>query len=85
MHAISRGISNLEELDKVEAEEQAQAIVKTTATNVEQTESISEIDWSFLSDFALDPGLLADLGIPKNVETSRDIQSNSWLALRYLR
>jgi len=75
--AISRGISNLEELDKVEAEEQAQAIAGTTATNVEQAESISGVDWSLPSDFALDPGLLADLGIPGSVETSRDTRSGS--------
>jgi len=75
--AIARGISDTEELERAEAEERAQAIAETAATNVEQAESISGVDWSLPSDFALDPGLLADLGIPGSVETPRDTQSGS--------
>ena len=69
---IAKGISDTKELEKAEAEKQAQAIAGTTATNVEQVESISGVDWSFFSDFALDPGLLADLRIPGSVETPHD-------------
>jgi len=77
MTAVSRGLADVEELEKVEAEEQAQAIAETAATNVEQAESISGVDWTLPSDFALDPGLLADLGIPGSVETPHDTQSGS--------
>ena len=41
---IARGISDTEELERIEAEEQTQAIVGTTATNVKQVESISGVD-----------------------------------------
>ncbi len=37
---------------------------------------LSPNDWFFPSDFALSLGLLADLGIFKNVETFFDIRSN---------
>src|SRR6266566_8403036 len=37
----------------------------------------SGIDWLLLSDFAFDPGLLADLGILRSVETSSDIRLDS--------
>ena len=74
---IARRISDIEELERVEAEEQVQAISGTVAMNVEQAKSISGVDWSFPSDFVLDLGLLADLGILGNVETFCDIQSDS--------
>jgi hypothetical protein len=77
MTTILRGLADVEELEKIETEERTRAIVETTTMNVKQVESISRVDWSFPSDFALDPGLLADLGIPRNVETPRDIQSGS--------
>ena len=75
--AFERGLCDVEELERMEVEERVQAIVEIMATNVEQVESIVGIDWSLLSDFALDPGLLADLGIPRSVETLCDTQLDS--------
>ena len=74
---IAKGISDIEELEYVEMEERVQVIAEITVTNVGQAESLFGIDWSLSSDFALDLGLLADLGIPRNVETPRDTQSGS--------
>ena len=72
--AILRSLADVEELEKMEVGERAQAIAEIAATNVEQAGLIFGVDWSFPSDFALDLGLLADLGILGNVETPRDIQ-----------
>jgi hypothetical protein len=66
----------LEELDRFEQEERDRATTKTVATIVEPSRSLSRVDWSLPSDFAFDLGLLADLGIPGNVEMSCDTQSN---------
>ena len=77
MRTISKGLSDVEELERMETEEQTQAIAETTATNVGLIEPSSAVDWSFLSDFTLDPGLLTDLGILKSVEILRDTQLDS--------
>ena len=72
MVVIKRGLIDvyeLEEQEKEKAEERIRAIAGTTATNVEQVESFFGIDWSLLSDFVLDLGLLADLGILESVGT----------------
>ncbi len=77
IHVISKGLSDMEELERMKAEKRIQAIAETTATNIGLIEPSSTVDWSFPSDFALDPGLLADLGILGSVETLRDTQSGS--------
>ena len=74
---FERGLRDIEELERVETEERAQAIAGIAATNVEQAELSSGIDWSLPSDFVFDFGLLADLGILRNVKTPRDIQLGS--------
>ena len=75
----------MEKLKRIETEKWVQTIAETTAINIGLIEPSFAVDWSFFSDFALDFGLLADLGIPRDVETLRDIQLSSWLAPRYLR
>ena len=83
---VQRGLSDIKELKKVEAEE----AVKSTQTGPSDSErqptrlslnivesSDPTVGWSLPSDFALSLGLFADLGIPKSVETPLDIQLNS--------
>ena len=80
MVVIKRGLVDVRELkekEKDKTEERIQTIARIVATNIEQIEFLSGIDWSLPSDFALDPSLLADLGILGNVETPCDIQSGS--------
>jgi len=75
------GLYNIEELKRMEAEKIVKSIqAELSFFERQQIYSLSnitgpfKIDWSFLSDFAFDPGLLADLGILENVETPPDIR-----------
>jgi hypothetical protein len=70
-------VRELEEKEREKTEKRIQAIAEITVTNIEQTKSTSKVDWSFLFDFVLDPGLLADLGILRNVETPYGIRLGS--------
>ena len=84
IRTISRGIFDMEELEKIETKEAVRFIQAEPSTFRKQQMyspssivGLFRIDWSFLSDFAFDLGLLADLGILENIETFPDIQLNS--------
>ncbi len=84
---LQQVISNLKDIKvliKEETEKAAKSIqIKPFTPGKQQMYSPSNtvrpsgIDWSFPSNFAFDPGLLTDLGIPKNIKTPPNIQSNS--------
>jgi len=68
----------------MEAEEAAKSIqAKLFVSGRQQIHSpsniagLSGIDWSILSNFVFDPGLLADFRILENVEILLDIRSSS--------
>ena len=77
IHTISKDLSDIKELERVETEKRIQVIAETTITNVGLVEPSFVVDWSFSFDFAFDLGLLTDFGILGSVETFRDIQLGS--------
>ncbi len=84
MYAIFQGLSDMEELERVEAEEAARSIqIGPFDSEKLQVYSFSNIvgssdlsnEWLFLSDFALSLGLFVDFGIFGSVGTLPDIRS----------
>ena len=81
-YTISRDIFDIEELEKMEAEEAVRSSgVEEQAVHAVKQESagpegpLDSNDWLFPSDFVLSSSLLVDLGILGNVETFSDIRS----------
>lgn len=74
MTAFQRGLNDVEELEAKEREE-----AEEERRRNEQSARVDTplLDWSAMPEVALSPGLLADLGIPENVETLPDSGSNS--------
>ena len=81
IYAISRGLSDIEELEKVETEKAIRSIqtgpsdferqqVRSPLTMVRPANSFNK--WLLLSDFALFLKLFVDLEILENVETPLD-------------
>ncbi len=77
-------MKELKEKEKEETEETVKFIqVEPSTFKKQQIYSLSNIvksfriNWLFLSDFAFDLKLLADLGIFENVEIFPDIRSSS--------
>ncbi len=82
IRTISRGLSNMEELERVETEEAAKiGILGSEMPLIYLSSNINEpsifiIDWSFIPPISpFSPGLFADLGIFNIVEMSLD----TWL------
>jgi len=84
IHTIQWGLSNIEELEKVEAEEAVKVgSSKSEIPLIYLHSNIDElliliVDWSSIFPILpFSPRLLTDLGIPDIIETLPDIRSNS--------
>jgi len=84
IRTINRGIFDLKELERVEAEEAARAGAPGSEMPLAHPSpsmdepSVFIVDWSSISPMSpFSPGLLADLGIPDTIETPSDIRSGS--------